>query len=272
MAKIIAFTNQKGGVGKTTLCASVAGMLSSMGKKVLAIDLDPQSNLTFSLGAESLEEMYTIYNVLKGEVELYDIIQHTETCDVAASNILLSGAELELTNIGREHILKDQTDTVFADYDYILIDTPPALSVLTINAYTAADWLIIPMTPEILSLQGLSQLKETIFAVKKYFNNALEIRGIVLNKYNKRLVLTKEVEELASLVANQLNAEVFETKITQSVTLAEAPAHGKTVTDYAPRSKAAMEIKDLTYELIGLENPKTPLPKQGRGRPRKIIR
>jgi chromosome partitioning protein len=240
-----------------------------MGKAVLAIDLDPQGNLSFSLGADCTEEIYTVYNVMKGEVELYDVIQHTDTCDVAGANILLSGAELELTAIGREHILKDQLDIVARDYDYVLIDTPPALSILTINAYTASDWLIIAMIPEILSLQGLSQLKETIFAVKKYFNNALEVRGILLNKYNPRLILTKEVEELASLVAGQLNTEVFETKITQSVTLAEAPAHGKTIVDYAPRSKSAQEFRDLSYELLGIEKPREARKKLGRGRPRK---
>jgi len=242
-----------------------------MGKSVLAIDLDPQGNLSFSLGAES-EDAYTIYNVFKGEVDLYDVIRHTESCDVVCSNILLSGAELELTSIGREHILKDQLDQLAADYDYVVIDTPPALSILTINAYTAANWLVIPMIPEILSLQGLSQLKETIFAVKKYFNNSLEVRGILLNQYNPRLILTKEVEELSSLVAEQLDTDVFETKILKSVTLAEAPAHGKTIIDYAPRSKSAAEFKDLTCEILGIEKPKRVEKKLGRGRPRKYPR
>lgn len=269
MSKVIAFTNQKGGAGKTTCCASVCGALASMGKSVLVIDLDPQGNLSFSLGADCTENIYTIYDVMKSEVELYDVIQHTESCDVAGANIRLSAAEIELTSIGREHILKDQIDTVAHDYDFILIDTPPALSILTINAYTAADWLIITMIPEILNLQGLSQLKETIFAVKKYFNNSLEVRGIILDKYNPRLILTKEVEELAHIVAEQLDTDVFETKITQSVTLAEAPAHGKTIIEYAPRSKSAQEFKELTYEILGMEKPNFKQPKLGRGRPRK---
>lgn len=269
MGKVITFTNQKGGVGKTTACASICGCLTAMGKSVLAIDLDPQGNLSFSLGVDSTEDIYTVYNVMKGEVDLYDVIQHTESCDVATANILLSGTELELTNIGREHILKNQLDLIKADYDYIFIDTPPALSILTINAYTASDWLIIPMIPEILSLQGLSQLKETIFAVKKYFNNSLEIRGILLNKYNPRLILTKEVEELAGLVAEQLDTDVFDTKITQSVTIAEAPAHGQTISLYAPRSRSAQEFEDLTHEILGLEKPKRVIQKLGRGRPRK---
>lgn len=269
MSKIIAITNQKGGVGKTTACAAICGCLTAMDKSVLAIDLDPQGSLSFSLGVDNTEDIYTIYNVFKGEVDLYDVIQHTENCDVASSNILLSGTELELTSIGREHILRDQLELMRTDYDYIIIDTPPALSILTINAYTAADWLIIPMIPEILSLQGLSQLKETIFAVKKYFNNSLEVRGIMLNKYNPRLILTKEVEELVNIVAEQLDTDVFETKISQSVIIAEAPAHGKTVSQYAPRSKTAREFQDLTHEILGIEKPKRNIQKLGRGRPRK---
>jgi chromosome partitioning protein len=174
-----------------------------------------------------------------------------------------------MTTVGREHILKEQIATVAADYDYILIDTPPALSVLTINAYVASDWLIIPMIPEILSLQGFVQLKETFFAIKKYYNNMLEVRGILLNQYNPRLVLTKEVEEIAGIIAEQLDTDVFEQKITSSVTIAEAPAHGKTVTKYAPRAKSSLEFTDLTHEILGLEKPKRKTVKRGRGRPRK---
>lgn len=272
MAKIIAVTNQKGGVGKTTVCAGICGCLSAMGKSVLAIDLDPQGNLSFSLGVDSTDGPYTIYNVFMGEVDLYDVIRHTESCDVASANIFLSGAELKLPEIGREHILRDQLEQISADYDYIIIDTPPALSILTINAYVSANWLIIPLIPEILGLQGLSQLKETIFAVKKYYNNSLEVRGILINQYNPRLILTKEVEELANIVAEQLDTDVFDTKILKSVTLAEAPAHGKTIVDYAPRSRSAAEFRELTCEILGLEKPKRVEKKLGRGRPRKYPR
>ncbi|MDR1755174.1 MAG: ParA family protein [Eubacterium sp.] len=270
--RIIAVTNQKGGVGKTTICASVCGCLNKIGKSVLAIDLDPQGNLSFSLGAEFYDNMYTLYNVMKGQIELHDAIQHTEYCDIAPSNITLSGLELELTSVGREYILRDQLELIATDYDYVIIDTPPALSILTINAYTAADWLIIPMLGEILSLQGLSQLKETIFAVKKYFNKSLEVRGILINKYNPRLILTKEVEELAAIVSEQLNTEVFETKIGQSISVAEAPAHGKPISEYAPRSRSAEEFESLTYEILGREKPKKVIKKLGRGRPRKYQR
>lgn len=150
------------------------------------------------------------------------------------ANILLSGCELELTGVGREYLLREALSDVMDDYDYIMIDTPPALSILTINAYTAADKLIIPMIAEILSLQGIAQLKETIFAVKKYYNKDLEITGILLNKYNPRLVLTKEVEELAGMIAEQLGTKILSSRISTNVSLAEAPAHGISIMEYAP--------------------------------------
>jgi chromosome partitioning protein len=269
MAKVITVTNQKGGVGKTTICAGICGAIAEMGKSVLAVDLDPQGNLSFSLGANVNDKTYTMYDVFKGKIDLYSVIQHTDNCDVAPGNILLSGCDIELTATGREYILKDQIDDIFDQYEYVLIDTPPALSVLTINAYTASNQLVIPMVPEILSLQGVSQLKETIFAVKKYFNKALEVRGIVLNKYNPRLVLTKEVEELAGIIAEQMNTDVLEQKLTNSVTVAEAPAHGKTIVSYAPHSRACDEFVSLAYEVIREERPQKTLFKRSRGRPRK---
>ena len=248
MATIIAITNQKGGVGKTTTCSAFCGGLTDCGYNVLAIDLDPQGNLSFSLGAEA-EENYTMYDVFKGNCEIKDAIQCTNNCDVIAANILLSGCELELTGVGREYILREALSTIQDRYDYIIIDTPPALSILTINAYTAANQLIIPMIAEILSLQGIAQLKETIFAVKKYYNKELEIKGILLNKYNPRLILTKEVEELAGIIADQLGTKILDAKISTSVSLAEAPAHGITIMEYAPRSKATAEYRKLICEI-----------------------
>ncbi len=250
MSTVIAVTNQKGGVGKTTTSSAFAGVFTQKGKRVLAIDLDPQGNLTFSLGAS--DDSYTIHDVLKGSASIEEAIQHTKNCDVISSNILLSGSELELTSVGREYILKEKLAPVLDKYDYIILDTPPALSILTINAYTAADDLIIPMTPEILSLQGIAQLKDTIFAVKKYYNKSLNVRGILLTKYNPRILLTKEVEELAGIVAEQLGTVVLGTKISPSVALAEAPAHQKTITVYSPRTKATKDYINLVKELYGV--------------------
>lgn len=262
MAKVIAITNQKGGVGKTTTCCSLCGGLAGMGYKVLAVDLDPQGNLSFSLGIES-DDSYTIYDVFKDNCDISDAIQEGEICDVISSNILLSGLELEMTGVGREYVLREQLENVKDDYDFIILDTPPALSVLTINAYTASDELIIPMLCEILSLQGVAQLKQTIFAVQRYYNKSLKVRGILLNKYNPRLTLTKEVEEISGMIAEQLDTTIFKTKISSSVAIAEAPAHGESIMTYSPKSKAVKEYMAFINELIG-DTPRPNKDKQGK--------
>ncbi|MBP1561773.1 MAG: ParA family protein [Oscillospiraceae bacterium] len=248
MATVIVVTNQKGGVGKTTTCAALTGIFRSRGKRVLAIDMDPQGNLSFSLGAE--DEGYTIHDAMTGKCDIREAIKTTHICDVITSNILLSGSELELTSERREFILKDMLKIVQYSYDYIIIDTPPALSILTINAYTAANDLIIPMTPEILSLQGIAQLRETILAVKKYYNKSLNIRGILLTKYVHKQTLAREVEEMVDIVAKQLHTQVLSVKISVSVAAAEAPAHQEVITTYSPGCRAArdyVKLADLLY-------------------------
>lgn len=249
MKKITVITNQKGGVGKTTTTCSMAGGLSMRGYKVLAIDLDPQGNLSFSVGAET-DDSPTVYEVMKGQVPIRDAIQQTKTCDILPSNILLSGAELEFNRPGREHILKEAMGDIAEEYDYVFIDTPPALSILTVNAYTVANSIIIPMVPEILSLQGISQLKETIDTVRKYYNHNLTIEGILLTKYNNRTNLTRDVEDLAKIVARQLNTSVLNAKIRTSVSVAEAPAHCESVLSFAPHAAAAKDYKALIDELL----------------------
>jgi chromosome partitioning protein len=244
MSTVIVVTNQKGGVGKTTTCATLAGIFRAQDKTVLAIDMDPQGNLSFSLGAEDVG--FTIHDALNGKCSIEDAIKTTPICDIITSNIILSGSELEMTTVRREFVLKDMLRSVKNKYDYIIIDTPPALSVLTINAYTAADELIIPMTPEILSLQGLAQLRETIIAVRKYYNKRLQIRGILLTKCpgGKQLLAT-EVEEMVRLVASQFSTTVLPIKITNSVAAAEAPAHQETLNIYSPSCRAARDYLTL---------------------------
>lgn len=248
MPHIITVTNQKGGVGKTTTCCALISGLAAKNKKVLGIDLDPQGNLGFSLGID-IESNHTIYDVLKDAVPARQAICHTEYGDVLPSNILLSSAELEFNRPGREYMLREALEKLENQYDYIIIDTPPALNVLTVNAYVASNSLIVPMAPEILSLLGISQLKNTIDSVRKFFNSNLRVLGILLTRYNKRLNLTKDVEELASEIARQLGTTVMDMRIRTSVAAAEAPAHGESILSYSPYSNAAFDYTRLVDKI-----------------------
>ena len=250
LATVIALTNQKGGVGKTTTSGALAaGLAAYYDKKVLAIDLDPQGNLGFSLGLD-IEDGYTIHDVLKGTVSMKDAIQSVNGCDIVTSNILLSSAELDFAGANRELLLKSALDSVLNDYDYIIIDTPPALNILTVNAYAVADHLIIPMAPEILSLLGLTQLKETVDSVRQSVNPHLNVLGILLTKYNRRTLLAKEVSELAENIATQMDTCVFDAKIRPSVSAAEAPAHGESIFEYSPRSNPAADYREFITEVL----------------------
>ena len=249
MEKIIAVTNQKGGVGKTTTSLSLINALHLQGYKVLGVDLDPQGSLGFSAGLD-IENSETVYEVLKGTAAIEDVIVSTDLGDILPSNILLSTAELEFNTPGREYLLRNELSKVEADYDYIIIDTPPALNVLTINAYVASGALIIPMAPEILSLLGISQIRDTINTVRKYYNPDLRVLGILLNKFNGRLTLNREVLELSSEIARKLDTKVLSSKIRSSVVVAEAPAHGESVLSYAPRSNPSLDFQALLDELL----------------------
>ena len=251
MAHIIAVTNQKGGVGKTTTCSALVSGLFSSGYKVLGIDLDPQGNLGFSLGID-IENGFTIYDLLKGEAAVSEIIRRTAYGDVLPSNILLSSAELEFNRSGREFILQSSIEPIRNDYDFIIIDTPPALNILTVNAYVTSDSLIIPMIPEVLSLLGISQLKDTIEVVKRFYNPKLKILGVLLTKYNKHLNLVKEVEELTAAIAEQLDTSILKVKIRNNIAVAEAPAHGQSVLSYAPKSNAAADFNALIKEICAI--------------------
>lgn len=250
MAVTIVLTNQKGGVGKTTSSAALAVGLCKKGKRVLSVDLEPQGNLGFSLGLD-IEKGHTMYEVLKGELPVEKAIRHTEKYgDVLTSNILLSEAELFLTGSERQFRLRQVLAQVESSYDYIVIDTPPALNILTLNGYTAADYLIIPMSAEILSLMGLVQIKDTVEAVQSTVNSKLRVLGILVTKYNGRVKLSNEVLEMAQAVAEQIGTKVFEAKIRSGVVVAEAPAHGMSLFDYSPRSNSARDYKNFVDEAV----------------------
>ncbi len=252
MATTIALTNQKGGVGKTTTSSSLAaGLASFYDKKVLAIDLDPQGSLGFSLGL-NIEDCSTIYDVLTGKLPVRDAIQTTDYCDIITSNILLSSAELEFTAANRKLLLKEALAPVMDEYDYIIIDTPPALNILTVNAYAAADHLIIPMAPEILSLLGVTQLRETIESVKHSLNPRLNVLGIILTRFNGRTLLAQEVKEMAENMAAQIGTRLFARQIRPSVVVAEAPAHGLSVYDHSPWSNPSLDYQAFVKEVFML--------------------
>ncbi len=251
MKKIIAITNQKGGVGKTTTALSLIGALKLRNRRVLGVDLDPQGSLGFSAGLD-IENCDTVYDVLKGKLPISDAVVSTDLGDFLPSNILLSTAELEFNMPGREFLLKNELAKISSNYDFIIIDTPPALNILTVNAYVAAQGLIIPMAPEILSLLGISQIRDTIDTVRRYYNPDLAVLGILLNRFSARLNLNREVEEMTDQIASKLGTHVFNTKIRTSVVVAESPAHGESIMTYAPSSKPSQDFQLLLDEILAI--------------------
>jgi chromosome partitioning protein len=250
LTKIITVTNQKGGTGKTTTASALVSGLHQRGARVLGVDLDPQGNLGFSLGLE-YGNGYTVFDVLKGTCDISAAIVPSDYGDILPSDIMLSAAEVEFTAPRREFLLDQQLSTVKSKYDFVIIDTPPSLNILTINAYVASNALIVPMEAEILSLVSITQLQETIEAVHKSFNPNLQVLGILLNKYNPRLNLSKDVLEMAEEVARQLDSQVLEPKIHRGVDVAAAPAHGQSVVTYRPKSKPAQDLQEVVDLVAG---------------------
>ena len=249
MCKIISISNQKGGVGKTTTTGALAAGLRKKGHAVLAIDLDPQCNLSFSLGADN-ENNATIYDVLKGNIKTSYAIQHAPVADIIPATILLSSVELEFTNTGREFLLREVLTPISDLYDYILIDTPPALSILTINAFTASDYIIVPMLSDIFSLQGIAQLCDTVDRVRKYCNPRLQIAGILLTKFNPRTLLSTEIKGTAEMISKDLGIFLFDTFIRSSITVSEAQSVQCNILDYSPRNHAVADYCQFMDELF----------------------
>lgn len=253
MGKTIAVFNQKGGVGKTTTNVNLSACIGKKGKKVLVIDLDPQGNTTSGFGIDKGELEFTIYDVLLGEKDIKDIIIETEFENIymLSSSTELAGAEIELTTINnREFILKSSIEAIKDDYDYIFIDCPPSLGMLTINSLTAVDSVLIPIQCEYYALEGVSQLMETIMLVKNNLNPNLQIQGVVLSMFDGRANLSIQVVEE---VKKYFKGSVYTTIVPRNVRLAEAPSHGKPVIYYDPKCRGSQAYEELADEFIDLE-------------------
>ncbi|AJQ30088.1 ParA family protein [Pelosinus fermentans] len=250
LVKVIAIANQKGGVGKTTTSVNLSACLADLGKKVLLVDLDPQGNSTSGFGFDKTKIKQSVYDVLVNDVPIEGVILQTkiESLMLLPATIQLAGAEIELVSImSRETKLKRVLDKVKYSYDYVIIDCPPSLGLLTINSLTAANSVLVPIQCEFYALEGLSQLMNTITLVQKNLNPALSLEGVVLTMFDARTNLSIQVVDE---VKNHFRHKVYQTIIPRNVRLSEAPSHGQPITRYDPKSKGAEVYTDLAKEVI----------------------
>ena len=253
VGKIISVANQKGGVGKTTTTINLSTMLAKKGKKVLLIDADPQGNATSGVGAEK-EVEYSTYDILVSDVEMVQALEKTiiKNLLVCPSNINLAGAEVELVSMmSREQRLKEKLEEIKDKFDYILIDCPPSLGLITLNAFTASDSVLIPVQCEYYALEGLGQLLNTVNLVKKHLNKNLEVEGALLTMYDARTNLSNQV---VKEVKKYFGDKVYKTVIPRNVRLSEAPSYGMPITEYDPRSKGAKTYEKFTKEFLKIND------------------
>ncbi len=249
MGKIISVANQKGGVGKTTTTINLSTILAKKGKKVLLIDADPQGNATSGLGVEK-EVEFSTYDILVNETEVRDTIQKTmiKNLKICPSNINLAGAEVELVSMmSREQRLKEKLDVIKSKFDYILIDCPPSLGLVTLNSFTASNSVLIPVQCEYYALEGLGQLLNTINLVKKHLNKNIQIEGALLTMYDMRTNLSNQV---VKEVKKYFDNRVYKTVIPRNVRLSEAPSYGMPITEYDARSKGAKSYLKFAKEFL----------------------
>lgn len=250
MGRIIAIANQKGGVGKTTTAINLSACLAEKGQKVLAIDMDPQGNMSSGLGLDKDSIDKTIYDMIIGENDVEEVIDHgtIDNLDILPSNVDLSAVEIELIDVdNKEFIVKDAIQKIRDNYDYIIIDCPPSLSLLTINAMTTADSVLVPIQCEYYALEGLSQLIHTVELVKERLNSTLEIEGVVFTMYDARTNLSLQVVEN---VKDNLQQNIYKTIIPRNIRLAEAPSYGTPINQYDPKSAGAESYMRLAEEVI----------------------
>ena len=250
MGRIIAVANQKGGVGKTTTAINLSSCLSALGKRVLAIDMDPQGNMTSGLGVDKDNVEKTVYDLIIGRATVEECLckEVFENLDLLPTNIDLSAAEIELIGVeNKEFIIRDEVAKIRGNYDFVIVDCPPSLSMLTINAMTTADTVLVPIQCEYYALEGLSQLMHTIDLVKERLNPDLEMEGVVFTMYNSRTNLSLQVVEN---VKDNLDQTIYKTIIPRNIRLAEAPSHGLPINIYDPKSSGAESYMLLAEEVI----------------------
>ncbi len=250
MGRIIAIANQKGGVGKTTTAINLSACLAEKGQKVLAIDMDPQGNMSSGLGLDKDSIDKTIYDMIIGENDVEEVIDHgtIDNLDILPSNVDLSAVEIELIDVdNKEFVVRDAIQKIKDNYDYIIIDCPPSLSLLTINAMTTADSVLVPIQCEYYALEGLSQLIHTVELVKERLNSTLEIEGVVFTMYDARTNLSLQVVEN---VKDNLQQNIYKTIIPRNIRLAEAPSYGTPINQYDPKSAGAESYMRLAEEVI----------------------
>ena len=247
---IIAVANQKGGVGKTTTSQAMAAGLAEKGYRVLGIDLDPQGNFSAACSAESYN-VPTIYEVMKRDSSIEDALQHMKGgYDVVPANIMLAGAEQELSQTGKEHRLKEAVVSIAGNYDFIVIDTPPSLGVLTVNAFTCATDILIPTTAGIFATAGISQLNETVTSVQRYCNPGVKIRGILFTRFNPRANISRQMKELAEQLSEYISAPIYETYIRSAIVVEEAQANRQDIFDYADKSTVSEDYRAFIEEFL----------------------